>query len=452
MRTAMDFDFIVIGGGSGGLAAAKRAAEHGARVALLEPARLGGTCVNVGCVPKKLMWYAAGLAEARQLAPAYGFAPAPAGPPDWAALVARREAYLRRLNGIYADQLASRDVHCFATSGRLLGPGRVQAGEAELRAPHVLIATGTTPRRPVLAGRELGIDSDGFFALGQQPARVGIVGGGYIAVELAGLLAALGSDVTLILRSERVLRDFDPMLGEALMAHMRHAGISIHSKIRLAGAEEETDGSLSLHTADGIAHGPFDSLIWATGRAPAHAALAPEAAGVALDTAGFVAVDARQRTNVPGLYAVGDVCGQPALTPVAIDRGRRLADDLFGAEPAAWPPLTLIPTVIFSHPPIGTVGLGEEQARERHGETVRVYHTRFNPLYYALTEHKVATQMKVIVAGAEERVVGLHLIGRDADEILQGFAVALQMGATKRDLDATLAIHPTSGEELVTLR
>ncbi len=445
-----NFDLVVIGGGSGGLAAAQRAAEYGARAALVESHRLGGTCVNVGCVPKKVMWHAASLANALREAPAYGF-DLKVGKHDWAALKRARDAYVLRLNGIYEHNLLKRGVTLIRGRARFLAPHRIAVGDAVLEAQNVVIATGGRPIVPALPGAELGITSDGFFELAERPERIAVVGSGYIAAELSGVFAAMGSRVTLVLRKGYMLRDFDPMLCEALMGHMREQGIDLRTHVTLS--ELRRDGrDLELLDAGRGSVGRFDAVLWAVGREPVATDLGLENAGVALDAAGFVATDEYQATNAPGLFAVGDVTGREALTPVAIAAGRRLSDRVFGGQRDRHLEYHTIPTVLFTHPPIGTVGCSEAEARALHGESVKVYETSFVPLYYGIQQHKPRSRMKLVTAGPEERIVGLHVIGEGADEMLQGFAVAVRMGARKVDFDDTVAIHPTSAEELVTMR
>ncbi len=445
------WDLIAIGAGSGGLAAAQRAAEHGARVAIVEQGRLGGTCVNLGCVPKKVMWNAASLAHALHDARDYGFAIGRNLTHDWAALRERRDAFVSDIRDYYAAALELRDVRLISGTARLTGPRTVEAGGERLEARHILIATGGYPTVPELSGADLGITSDGFFELAERPARVAVVGGGYIAVELAGMLRALGSEVTFFARYDTILRRFDEMLQASVIEALCADGVELRWRC-VPQSLKKQDGGLELETRDGVRHGLYDAVIWAVGRTPATAGLGLEAAGVATDAGGFVTTDRFQQTNVSGVFAVGDVTGREPLTPVAVAAGRRLADRLFGGQPERHLPYENIPSVVFSHPPLGSCGLSEHAARERHGAAVRVYRAEFVPLYNGVTKAKPRARIKLVTAGDEERVVGCHVFGPGADELLQGFAVAMRMGATKRDLDDTVAIHPTLAEELVTLR
>ena len=446
------YDFLVIGGGSGGIAAARRAAEHGARTALIEARRLGGTCVNVGCVPKKVMWNTAHVAEVIRQAPDYGFSVA-SNNFDWPTIKEARDGYVHRLNGIYKKNLDASGVSLYTGWASFQTPQTVRVDDHALQADHILIATGGHPTVPDIPGAQLGITSDGFFELDHQPQSALVIGAGYIATELAGVLNSLGTEVTMLLRKKTLLKEFDETLGDTLMTEMRAAGINIMTESHLQEIRTELDGTLSiLHDTDQTATG-FDSVLWAIGRDPLTANLNLDHTGVRVDTEGFIPTNKYQCTNVDGIYAVGDVTGRQALTPVAIAAGRRLADRIFGGHANAHLDYTDIPTVIFSHPPIGTVGLTEEQAKAQHGEdSVKVYQSRFTNMQYAVSQHKPATVVKLIVVGPTEKVVGCHMIGQAADEIIQGFAVALKMGATKSDFDNTVASHTTAAEELVTLR
>ncbi len=439
-------DLLVIGGGSAGLALAIRAARHGAKVTLFEPRQLGGTCVNRGCVPKKAMWLAAELARMQALAVELGFDSKP-GVLDWPAFVERREAYIARARHAYARRLEEYGVRVIAARAQFVDAHVLEAAGMHYRAPHIAIATGSRPRVLDLPGAQLGIDSDGFFELRGCPRRVGIVGGGYIAVELAGVLRALGAEVELFSRS-RLLSHFDAELGDALCAAMDEQGIAQHGQCAVRGALRERDG-LWMDCADHARHGPYDQIVWAAGRVPNTDSLALEAAGVRLDGEGNVATDKYENTNVAGIHAFGDVNGKRALTPVAIAAGRALAERLFGGDSDAHLDYANIPSVVFSHPPVGSVGLSEAQARAQYGDAVRLHMTTFVPMLERLADREHTTRMKMVTVGDDERIVGLHGIGHGMDEMLQGFAVAVRMGATRRDFVRTVAIHPTSAEEFV---
>ncbi len=444
------FDLLVIGGGSGGLAHAQRAAEYGANAAVVEYGPLGGTCVNVGCVPKKIMWYSAHQAHQLHHAPDYGFDVVVKGH-DWGALKSRRDAYIKRLNGIYANNLDKRGVAHIQGGARFVDAHTVDVAGRRYRAERIAIATGGKPIVPDIAGAELGITSDGFFELEERPERVLLVGSGYVSVELAGVLNALGSETQVVVRKEGVLRSFDKMLSTELMEAMRNSGIRLDTGVIPETVAQTGDG-IVLHAADGRSFGPVDTLIWAVGRSPNTEMLEAASAGVHMDDKGFIPTDEYQQTNVDHIFALGDVTGRDALTPVAIAAGRRLADRLYGGMDGRHLEYHLIPTVIFSHPTIGTVGMTEDEAHARFGDDVKVYTSAFIGMYYALGQDKQRSTMKLITTGAEERVIGCHVIGEGADEMMQGFAVAMRMGATKADFDDTVAIHPTSAEELVTMR
>lgn len=450
------YDLVVLGGGSGGLAGAFRAARHGARVALLEPGALGGTCVNVGCVPKKAMWLAAGLAQDMLLARELGFA-VPTPPPalDWPAFIAFRQKYIANIHASYLRRLDAAGIALLPVRGRLAAPGVVACDNGlELHAREVLVATGGRPQRPAVDGAGLAIDSDGFFALDAAPRRVAVVGAGYIAVELAGVLQALGSHVALFARGDRLLRGFDADIAAQLAEDYRQQGVHARFGWSLRSLRRTGDG-LVLRDAGGDDAGPFDCVIMATGRRPNTDGIGLEDVGVALDARGYVQVDDFQRTSVPGIHAVGDVAGRAQLTPVAIAAARRLMDRLFGGRPDARLDYDAIPTVVFSHPPLGKVGLTEEEARAAHGDAVRVHRATFRPMLHALADSPQRSLFKLVCvaeggdAPARQRVLGIHLLGDAADEMLQGFAVALKRGITLADLHDTVAIHPTSAEEVV---
>jgi len=446
------YDLISIGGGSGGLAVARRAARYGARCAVVEYGRLGGTCVNRGCVPKKIMWNAAAIGHALHDAADYGFAGDGRIPGlDWSHLKNARDRYLQRLNGIYQTNLENAGIELLPGYGRLSDRHTVCVDGVDYSADHIVLATGGRPVWPDIPGAELGITSDGFFELQQQPRNVVIVGAGYIAVELAGLLNALGSEVTLLLRRQHFLARFDTMLRDTLMETMQDDGINIIAGIHMQRVERDGNRLLTLYAWGGQRVEGVDTLIWAIGRENCIDDLGLETASVQHDGR-VIAVDAWQNTSVEGIYAIGDITGQAALTPVAIAAGRRLADRLFGKQPDSHLDYDNIPSVVFSHPPLATVGLTEDEARELYGDDVTVYQSRFTPLFHALTKRRVPSAMKLVTTGPQQKIVGCHVIGAGADEMLQGFAVAIRMGATKADFDNTVAIHPTSAEELVTLR
>ena len=444
------FDLISVGGGSGGLACAQRAAEYGAKAAVIEPHRLGGTCVNVGCVPKKVMWNAASVAQSLTDANDYGFN-ITLGDSDWPALKRKRDAYVLRLNAIYERNLAAKGVAYVRGAARFLDRNTVEVNGERLTARHIVIATGGKPTWPLLPGAEHGITSDGFFELSQRPKRVAIVGSGYVACELAGAFHELGAQVEIFIRKDHLLMSFDAMLGKSLMREMQDQGITVHRHV-VPAAVREDGGMKTLTAADGREYTGFDCLLWAVGRSANVAGLDLGQAGVRLDDCNYVVTDGFQNTAVPGIYAIGDVTGRAALTPVAIAAGRRLSDRLFGGKTDRRLEYSMIPTVVFTHPPIGTVGASEAEARAEHGDAVKVYVADFTPMYHAMTERKTHTDMKLVCLGPEQRIIGCHIIGTGADEMLQGFAVAIRMGATKRDFDDTVAIHPTSAEELVTMR
>jgi len=455
MKKPDHFDYLVIGGGSGGLATAHRAATYGVKVGLIEAEKLGGTCVNVGCVPKKVMWFAGQIADAIRYAPEYGFnsnISKELKSFEWNRLVENRESYIANILKFYNKLMEDNRITVINGFAKFVDDSTVEVNGNTYTADHITIATGGVPIIPDIPGAEYGIDSNGFFALNERPNRVAIVGAGYIAVEIAGVLNALGSETHLFVRKHKPLRDFDDMLSDTLVEVMGNDGLQLHSHSIPKSITKEDDSSLTLHLENGEKYN-VDALIWAIGRAPNTANLCLENAGIANTSSGHIVVDKFQNTNIGGIYAVGDNIGKVDLTPVAVAAGRRLSERLFNNKPNEYLDYENISTVVFSHPAIGTVGLTEKQAREKYGDSeIKIYSSEFTAMYAALSPHKQPTRMKLITQGENEKVVGVHTIGLGSDEILQGFAVALKMGATKADLDNTVAIHPTSAEEFVTMR
>ncbi|HRP71190.1 MAG TPA: glutathione-disulfide reductase [Luteimonas sp.] len=453
MSPPLDFDLVVLGGGSGGLAGAFRAAQHGARVALLEPGELGGTCVNVGCVPKKAMWLASELAEHIALASRLGFDVAQSPRLDWPTFIASRQRYIHGIHASYRRRLDEAGIVLVPAHGRLHDAHTIECSDGTaLRAKYILLATGSSPRRPDVPGAHLAGVSDDFFHLRDAPDRVALLGGGYISVELAGVLQALGSRVDVYARSGRLLSHADAELTERLQENYHQQGIGLHFGYRLAAIEGEA-GRLELRDADGKASTAYEHVILATGRRANSDGIGLDAAGVAVDDDGNILVDDFQRSSVPHIVAVGDVTGRATLTPVAIAAARRAMDRVFDGQADAKLDYDDIPTVVFSHPPLAAVGLTEAQARERHGDDeVHVYHSTFRPMLQALADRPQHSLFKLVCVGDDRRVAGIHLLGEGADEILQGFAVALKKGITLADLRNTVAIHPTSAEEVVLMR
>lgn len=466
--TEFDYDYIVIGGGSGGIASAKRAASlYNAKVAVIEKARLGGTCVNVGCVPKKVMYNAATLAETFHDSKHYGFenGETVAKSLDWKKLKSARDAYVKRLNGIYENGFQSAGVEYIRGTASFIDAHTLAVAPVEdddsqvnqLTAKHILVATGGRPTFPPGEGiLEHCISSDGFFDLEELPKVAVIVGAGYIAVELAGVLNSLGSEVHLVLRKNNALRTFDNDIIEALDTEMTKAGILIHRNTGGVKKITNDNGSKTVTTQVGDMIYGANAVIMAAGRSPNVEGLNLDKANVTLTETGYVQVDEQQNTTSPSIFSLGDVCGNVELTPMAIAAGRRLADRVFGKDLGAKVSYDNVPTVVFSHPPIGTIGITEKEAIAKYGEeNVRCYKSTFSNLYYGIFQveqsEKPKTKMKLICVGKEEKVVGIHCIGMGVDEMMQGFGVAMKMGATKADLDSCVAIHPTASEELVTM-
>ena len=443
-----DVDLLVIGAGSGGVRAARMAANEGAKVAVAEDKDLGGTCVNVGCVPKKLFTYAAHYAGDFEDAEAYGWE---VGSRNfyWPRLIANKNTEIARLNGIYGKLMDEAGVTLMRGRATLTGPNSATVEGAEVTAKYILVATGGHPVVPEFPGNEHVITSDQVFHLGTLPRRLAMVGGGYIAVEFTSIFHALGVDVTQLYRGPLFLRGFDHDLREGLAGEMRKQGVSLRFESQVAKIEKQGK-ALQVKLEDGSAL-ETDLVMVATGRAPNTKGLGLEAAGVELAANGAVKVDDHFCSNVPSVYALGDVIDRVQLTPVAIAEAMVVVDHMFGADAMADMSYDNIPSAVFSHPNLATVGLTEEEARKRHGE-VEVYTSSFKALKHTLTGRDETTFMKLVTEPGAGRVLGLHMMGEAAGEVVQGFAVAMTCGATKAQFDATIGIHPTSAEEFVTLR
>lgn len=436
---------IAIGAGSGGLSVAERAAEYGKKCAIIENNIVGGTCVNVGCVPKKVMWFAANAANTIANASGFGFNINNIDF-NWQNLVSARDSYIKNITNWYDSYLAKLGIDYIKGHAYLANNNTIEVDGIAYSGNHIVLAPGSMPFIPNISGANLGITSDGFFSLKTCPKKVAIIGGGYIGVELAGVLNALGAKVKLFESGKNILSFLDDLLIKTLAKDYQNQGIEIYQNCRVTRI---SDG-ICVHTNQGNFKN-FDCLIWAIGRKPQTQNLGLENVDIKLDEHGFILVDDYQNTNIDSIYALGDVTGKAPLTPVAIAAGRRLADRLFNNMSKSKLKYDNIPTVIFSHPPIATIGLTETQAKSNSSD-IKIYTTSFTPMSDALLSHKTTTAIKLICSGKTEKIIGCHIIGGGADEILQGFAVAIKMGATKADFDNTIAIHPTSAEELVTLR
>jgi len=447
--SAESFDLFVIGAGSGGVRAARMAAALGARVAVADPAPLGGTCVNLGCIPKKLYSFAAHYADAFEESHGYGWTMTePAF--DWATLKANRAREVSRLNGIYAQLLAGSGVTTLRSRAVLRGPNEVEVDGRVHRAKHVLVATGGRPVVPVLPGHELAVTSNEMFDLPEFPRRLVVIGGGYIASEFASIFAGLGSQVTQLYRGEQILRGFDDDIRHFVAAEMRKKGVALRTQAQVTQIERERgEGALQVTLADGTVL-RADTVLYATGRRPNTEGLGLDELDVRLTPNGAVVVDEHYRSSMPTIHALGDVIDRVQLTPVALAEAMALVDRLFGAG-TRQVDYELIPTAVFTDPNIGTVGLTEAVARERFGD-VRIFRSEFKALKHTLSGSSERTLMKLVVDAKSDRVVGLHMVGADAGEIVQGFGVALKAGATKAQFDATIGIHPTAAEEFVTMR
>ena len=447
-----EYDIIAIGGGSGGSATMNRAAMYGAKAAVIEGNIIGGTCVNVGCVPKKVMWYGAQVSETlKNYAADYGYTIGETSF-DFNTLRKNREAYIERSRQAFSNNFNRNGVDYIEGYARFVDKNTVEVNGEHIRAKHIVIASGSYAFIPNVPGSELGGTSDDVFAWEELPESVSIIGAGYIAVELAGVLHALGVKTDLFVRKGGPLRGFDQGIVEVLVEEMKKNGQPLHTHKVPQKLEQLENGDIQIHFEDGTTH-TSQKVIWAVGRKANVSQLNLEAAGVALTERGFIQVDEYQNTTTPGIYALGDVSGEKELTPVAIKAGRTLAERLFNGKTDAKMDYELIPTVVFSHPAIGSIGLTQEQAEAKYGaENIKVYQSTFAGMYSAITVHRQMTKLKLITLGEEEKVIGLHGIGEGIDEMIQGFAVAVKMGATKADFDATVAIHPTASEEFVTMR
>ena len=442
-----DFDMFTIGAGSGGVASSRRAGSYGAKVAICEDSRVGGTCVIRGCVPKKLLVYGAQFADAFAEAAGFGWTVAPPVH-DWATLIAAKNREIDRLEGVYRDLLKNSGVRLVEGRGRLIDPHTVEVEGKRYTAANILVASGAHPVLPAVPGIEHAITSNEALDLASLPRRIVIVGGGYIAVEFAGIFNGLGAEVCLVIRGEELLGGFDDDIRVCLAQEMRQRGIEVRSRSQITGIDKRDHG-FELATAQGETFSA-DLVMYATGRRPNTRGIGLEEAGVRLDAERAVVVDDRSRSSVPHIYAIGDVTNRLNLTPVAIAEGRALAETLFNDNPIQIDHRD-VATAVFSQPPIGTVGLTEREARRRHG-AVDIYRTRFRPMKHTLSGREERTMMKLVVDRQSDRVLGCHMLGADAPEIIQGLAIALKCGATKRQFDQTIGIHPTAAEEFVTMR
>ena len=449
--TVFDFDLLVIGGGSGGVRAARMAAQRGAKVALIEAQAMGGTCVNVGCIPKKLYSYAAHFAESFEASHGFGWV-GPAPVLDWAALKANRAREITRLNGIYLQLLKGAGVQVIEGWATLMGAHTVAVGAQRYSAKNILIATGGKPSVPDIAGREHVITSNEIFDIDPFPKRLLVVGGGYIACEFASIFKGLGASVTQLYRGSQVLRGFDEEIRHFIAAEMLKAGVDLRLNADVASIVKTASG-LQVTLQDGSSL-EVDAVLYATGRVPLIEGLGLEALGIAQKPDGAILVNDNYQTSLPHIYAVGDVTARVQLTPVALGEAMVVVDHLLGAAAGKAPrsmSYDFIPTAVFTHPNIGTVGFSEAEARERFG-AVRVFKSEFKALKHTLSGSSERTFMKLLVDEASDRVVGLHMVGAEAGEIVQGFAVAMKAGATKAVFDSTIGIHPTAAEEFVTMR
>ncbi|MGU7814679.1 glutathione-disulfide reductase [Burkholderia sp. AW49-1] len=443
-----DYDLFVIGAGSGGVRLARMSASYGARVGIAEEEQIGGTCVLRGCIPKKLLVYASHYPHELEDAKGFGWTFG-AGTLDWPALIAAKDREINRLSDIYIDLLRQSGVAMHAGRATLVDAHTVAIGDRTIRARHIAIATGSRPSLPPRPGIEHAITSREALSLATLPARIAVVGGGYIAVEFAGIFNGVGSQVDLFYRGEKILRGFDDDVRQFLTDEMTRQGVAIHARAVVESIARADDGTLSVRVGD-AQHGPYDAVLYATGRVPNVDGLGLERAGVMLDARGAIAVDAYSATSVPSIHAIGDVTSRPQLTPVATRDGGLLARTLFGGARVA-ADHDYVPSAVFSQPEVATVGLTEADARRLHDE-IDIYRTSFKALRHTLSGRDERTLMKLVVARDSQRVIGAHMVGRDAGEIIQGIAIAIRAGATKAQFDDTIGIHPTAAEEFVTMR
>ncbi len=443
----MKYDIIAIGAGSGGLSVVERAASYGAKCLVVEKKVLGGTCVNVGCVPKKIMWNAANVAATIKDSSGYGFDASLNGF-SWETLKANRDKYISNINSWYDSYLKDLKIDVVVGEASFVDNETISVNGQNYQATHIVIATGGRPIIPNdVEGASLGITSDEFFSLEHQPKRIAVIGAGYIAVEVAQLMHDLGSESHLFCRHNNVLRSFDDFVTDELRAELEST-LNFHPNSNIKKLEKSGKGVLVVTQNESV---EVDVVIWAIGRANNTDNIGLENTGVKVDEHGVIPVDQYQETNVKNIFALGDIIGKYPLTPVAIAAARRLADRLYGGKEGRYLPYENIPSIVFSHPPIGTVGITEAEAKKKYTK-VKCYETKFTSMYSTFTNHPVKTAMKLVTVDDDEKIVGIHLYGPQVDEMLQGFSVAVKMGATKKDFDDTVALHPTSAEELVTMR
>ena len=447
-------DYLVIGIGSGGIASGRRAAKHGAKVIAIESSRYGGTCVNVGCVPKKVTWNAAAIAETFKDAKAYGFKVGGVPDFDWPYFKKKRDDYVKRLNGIYENNLNKDEIEHLRGRAKFVAKDEVEValhdgGSQRIKAKHILIATGGRPKLPDIPGKDLCISSDGFFDLEKQPKSIATSGAGYIGVEMTGMLHALGSKTHFFIRGDKLLRTFDPMIQDTVTQEYERQGINLYKGTQITKVEDIGNGMKRVTYQNNETKNEstveVEEVLFATGRDPEIEDLKIKDFGIKLNDKNHIVTDEYQNTSIPNIYAIGDVCDRGfELTPVAIAAGRRLSDRLFNNQPKAHLEYENIPSVVFAHPEIGSIGLTEPEAREKYGDKIKIYKTEFKAMYFAMMdpEEKQPTAYKIICAGENEKVVGLHILGQGSSEILQGFGVAIKMGATKKDFDSCVVSTP----------